>query len=253
MKTRLRAQETPCTLPSIDAPVVCAERKVDGPAPAGRASSEEADVQVINDNREAADATLQQTADGAENLAEALAEPHPSWPARYRVEAEVLRVALGALAPVIEHVGSTAVAGLAARPVIDIAIGVAQPAALDAQTDRLANFGYQLIHDADLAPDAADRFASERVLVRRLRGVCTHRVEVVRIGGEAWHQLLMFRDMLRLDRELARSYESIKRELLRQARGRAALYASGKADFIRAALGRPAFGSPAAQVHGRAA
>jgi GrpB-like predicted nucleotidyltransferase (UPF0157 family) len=166
-----------------------------------------------------------------------LAPYHPSWPARFRVEAEVLRVALAPLAPVIEHVGSTAVPGLAALPVIDMAVGVAVPAELDAHADRLANFGYRLMRATD------DTTPGRRTLLRTVRGVRTHHVHVVTAFGDAWHRLLMFRDMLRLDGDLAASYASLKHELARQARSRPLLYAAGKADFIRSVLGRPAFTS----------
>jgi GrpB-like predicted nucleotidyltransferase (UPF0157 family) len=164
-----------------------------------------------------------------------LTPSHPAWPARFRVEAEVLRVALAPLAPMIEHVGSTAVPGLAAMPVIDIAMGVSDPTAVDRYADRLANFGYQLM------TGEAHRAVDRRVLIRQVRGVRTHHVHVVGAFGPAWHRLLMFRDMLRLDRDLALTYESLKRELAQQTRGRPLMYASGKADFIASMLGRPAF------------
>jgi GrpB-like predicted nucleotidyltransferase (UPF0157 family) len=170
----------------------------------------------------------------AEAIAE-IAPYHPAWPARFRVEAEVLRVALGSLAPVIEHVGSTAVPGMAAVPVIDLAVGVADPAAVDAHAERLSNFGYRLMNTPEYR--ATDR----RVLVRTVRGVRTHHVHVVTAFGDAWHRLLMFRDMLRLDPDLAATYVSLKRELARQTQGRPLMYAVGKADFIRSMLGRPAF------------
>jgi GrpB-like predicted nucleotidyltransferase (UPF0157 family) len=164
-----------------------------------------------------------------------IAPYHPAWPARFRVEAEVLRVALAALTPVVEHVGSTAVPGLAAVPVIDIAVGVADPTAVDAHAERLSNFGYRLMSAPEyMAPD-------RRVLMRTVRGVRTHHVHVVTAFGDAWHRLIMFRDMLRLDPDLAATYASLKRELARQTHGRPLMYAVGKADFIRSMLGRPAF------------
>lgn len=169
-----------------------------------------------------------------------LVPSHPAWPARFRVEAEVLRVALAPLSPVIEHVGSTAVPGLAAVPVIDIAVGVNDPTMVDRYGSRLANFGYLLMMGE------AHRAADRRVLIRQVRGVRTHHVHVVAAFGPAWHRLLMFRDMLRLDRDLALTYESLKRELAQQTRGRPLSYASGKADFIASMLGRPAFAREAA-------
>lgn len=166
-----------------------------------------------------------------------------AWPARYRVEAEVLRAALRGHSPVIEHVGSTAIPGLAAMPVIDLMLGLSDPVSVDAQAARLANFGYRLlVDDAHRAPD-------RRVLTRHVRGVLTHQVHVVPAFGDAWHRLLMFRDLLRLDRDLALAYESLKRELARQTRGRPLAYATGKADFIASVLGRPAFAPAPAPAH----
>jgi len=164
-----------------------------------------------------------------------IAPYHPSWPARFRVEAEVLRVALSPLSPVVEHVGSTAVPALSAMPVIDIAVGVSDPALVDDHAARLENFGYRLMTTPEY--QVADR----RVLLRIVRGVRTHHVHVVTAFGDAWHLLLMFRDMLRLDRDLAITYDALKRELARQNQGRPLLYAAGKADFIRSMLGRTAF------------
>jgi GrpB-like predicted nucleotidyltransferase (UPF0157 family) len=156
---------------------------------------------------------------------------HPSWPARFRVESEVLRVALNTLSPLIEHIGSTAVPGLAAKPVIDMMVGLSDPAAVDEQADRLANFGYRLINGIETVQPG------RRLLVRTVRGVRTHQVHVVEAFGEHWHRLLLFRDMLRLDRALAESYETLKRRLAEPHAGSAVLYANAKSNFVASVLG----------------
>ena len=186
-----------------------------------------------SDPRAAANRPLQ-AVDRLDSSAPQIVPYQPSWSARFRVEAQVLRVALAPLSPVVEHVGSTAVPGLAAMPVIDMAVGVAEPAAVDVHADRLANFGYRVMTSPEYR--AADR----RVLLRTVHGVRTHHVHVVPVFGDAWHRLLMFRDMLRLDRDLCTGYESLKRELARQTQGRPLSYAAGKADFIGSVLGRTA-------------
>jgi GrpB-like predicted nucleotidyltransferase (UPF0157 family) len=160
-----------------------------------------------------------------------LVPPHPSWPARFRVEAEVLRVALSSLSPLIEHIGSTAVLGLAAKPVIDMLVGISQPADIDRQADRLANFGYRLVTGVEyLQP-------GRRLLVRTVRGVKTHQVHVVESFGEHWHRLLLFRDMLRIDRRLAEAYAALKQRLAEEHPGSAVAYASGKSNFVASVLG----------------
>ncbi len=160
-----------------------------------------------------------------------LAPYHPSWPARFRVEAEVLRVALAPLAPRLEHIGSTAVPGLEAKPIIDIMLGVRHPALVEEHARRLANFGYQLL------PSAYDESGQRRFLVRAVRGMRTHHVHVVEFSAEQWHRLLLFRDLLRIDAALAAGYVRLKRELCRQfARNRLA-YTSGKSMFVQQVLG----------------
>ncbi len=56
-----------------------------------------------------------------------LADYDPRWPERYQAEAARIRVALAGWIEQIEHVGSTAVPGLAAKPIVDIAVGVREP------------------------------------------------------------------------------------------------------------------------------
>jgi GrpB-like predicted nucleotidyltransferase (UPF0157 family) len=158
-----------------------------------------------------------------------------SWPARFRVEAEVLRVALVVLTPVIEHCGSTAVPQLAARPVIDLLVGLPMPRLVDSLASRLANFGYVLMetpaqpYDAPYAP---------RMLTRQVRGLVTHHVQVVESHGDAWHRILLFRDLLRADPTLAHQYTAVKLDLLRARPGNAVAYANGKSRFIDSVLGR---------------
>ncbi|MFO0101263.1 MAG: GrpB family protein [Betaproteobacteria bacterium] len=159
----------------------------------------------------------------------------PSWPARFRVEAEVLRVALAVLTPVIEHCGSTAVPHLAARPVIDVLVGLPMPKLVDPLAGRLANFGYVLM--GTTAQPYAEPYAP-RMLTRQVRGLVTHHVQVVESHGDAWHRILLFRDLLRADAALAHQYAAVKFDLLRARPGDAVAYANGKSSFIDSILGR---------------
>lgn len=157
----------------------------------------------------------------------------PAWPGQFRVEAEVLRTALSNLAPRVEHVGSTAVAGLPARPTVDILLGVLRPADIDAHTSRLRNFGYAP------APHSDNDGEQRRFLARTVRGALTHHVHVVEAFSHTWHRLLLFRDLLRIDPQLVSEYAALKRSLAaRYAKNRIA-YTAGKTAFIQAVLGLP--------------
>jgi len=134
-----------------------------------------------------------------------LAEYDPSRLEQFAVESAALTEALGGYAVAIEHVGSTAVPGLAGKPTIDIAAGVTT---LDLDADvweAVIRRGYT----------AAEPRRPDEKLFRRGRDVPWQViVHVVAWGGPAWRDYLVFRNALRLDPELAGNYERLKRRLL---------------------------------------
>jgi GrpB-like predicted nucleotidyltransferase (UPF0157 family) len=153
----------------------------------------------------------------------------PSWPARFRVESVVLRAALDALQPRFEHVGTTAVPRMPGRPIVDILLGLPRACDLEPHLDRLRNFGYALAVD----PGSRDR----RTLVRTVRGVQTHEVQVVETFSDNWHRTLLFRDLLRTDPLLAAEYEDVRRRLAADHAASPLAYERGKAVFIESVLG----------------
>ena len=165
-----------------------------------------------------------------------------SWQARFLVEADLLRVALADLNPRLEHIGSTAVPGIAARPIVDMVVGVAQLADRPTMIGRLRNYGYL----AD--PNQVGAAPALRCLVRQVRDMPTHQVHVVEAYGELWHQLLLFRDLLRSDPLLAAEYEGLKRRLARTHAKSPVAYMAAKTEFVERVLGarKPVSSSSAA-------
>jgi GrpB-like predicted nucleotidyltransferase (UPF0157 family) len=155
-----------------------------------------------------------------------LREYTPLWPELFRIEAEQLREALGALAVAVEHVGSTAVPGLIAKPILDIAVAIPEHAVVPRCATPLARLGYQYAYWADLENDYTFEKGAER----------THHVHLVLHEGRQWLDYLRFRDALRTNAPLASEYERTKRALgARYCRDRAA-YTRAKAEFIRHVL-----------------
>lgn len=162
--------------------------------------------------------------------------PHdPAWPARFEAEAARLRVALGARALRVEHVGSTAVPGLAAKPVIDIQVSVP---ALDRFADdaaALAMLGYLHVSLGDF--DAVYPFFQKPE-----RWPSTHHVHLCAAGSDEERRHLAFRDALRADPALAAGYAALKAELARRHGGATLAererYSLGKTEFVCAALAR---------------
>ena len=137
-----------------------------------------------------------------------LAEYNASWTERFSVEAEQIKGALGDLVVQVEHVGSTSVPALAAKPTVDIAVGATTIELPRAAVRRMEEVGFE----------HADH--PERPWVRNFRKGPTFPreviVHVVEWGGPHWHAYLRFRDALRSDPELAAEYEQLKRRLLRE-------------------------------------
>jgi tRNA threonylcarbamoyladenosine biosynthesis protein TsaE len=135
-----------------------------------------------------------------------LAEHDPAWSERFEAEADALRRALGSVAIQIEHVGSTSIPGVAAKPTIDVAVGVTTLTLPPQAVAGLEGLGYHEAHDETRSWER--RF-------RRGSGVPWETiVHVVEWGGAPWNDFLRFRDALRADRGLALEYERLKRALL---------------------------------------
>lgn len=152
----------------------------------------------------------------------------PAWPSMFEAEAARLRGMLdGTLVAGLEHFGSTAIPGLAAKPVIDILIAVRSLAeARGSFIDPLRQLGYV--------------FWAENPRIDRLffvKGMPpygerrTHHVHVTEPDGELWQRLL-FRDYLRANPAAARRYERLKHELAQRFRSDREAYTEAKSAFV---------------------
>ncbi|GLY53827.1 GrpB family protein [Lentzea sp. NBRC 102530] len=161
--------------------------------------------------------------------------PHsPAWAARARAEVAALTELLTPwLVDGVEHVGSTAVPGLAAKPIVDL---MALVNSLDATpVDLLADHGWFYV------PPELDNRPWRRFFVKP--DATGHRREahlhVIQAGHPRWADQLRFRDALRADAALARQYEDLKRELSDRSGHDREAYTAGKADFVARALRGP--------------
>lgn len=152
----------------------------------------------------------------------------PSWPERFRQEADLLRSALRPwLVGDIEHIGSTAVPGLSAKPVIDIMapvrnLDVARPAIAAAVVAGYCHYPYK--------PDQMHWFCKPSPDVR------THHLHLVPWGSALWHDRIQFRDALRSDPALADAYQRLKMALAAEHAHDREAYTDAKSGFIAAAL-----------------
>jgi GrpB-like predicted nucleotidyltransferase (UPF0157 family) len=157
-----------------------------------------------------------------------IADYDPSWPAVFEQLRDRLTTCLGSLGVVIEHVGSTAVAGLAAKPIIDLDVVIADRTDLPAVIQRLRPLGYQ--HEGDLGVPGREAFTTPP-------GTPRHHLYVCAVGTPALSRHLAFRDALRADRGLADSYGDLKRTLAAARLGHdRSAYTEAKSAFIEQAL-----------------
>jgi NAD-dependent deacetylase len=148
-------------------------------------------------------------------VAEALVEPlevvayDPAWPRLYEQEAARVRAALGQDVVEIEHIGSTAVPGLAGKPVIDVSVGLRRPELSMEQVAAVEALGYEYLGENGLPG---------RLFFRRSEaGTRTHHLHVVEIDGEHWHRHRAFREYLRSHPDEAGRYAAEKLRLAAQA------------------------------------
>ena len=155
-----------------------------------------------------------------------LVEYQPIWPEQFQREAGRIRVALGSRALSIDHVGSTSVPGLAAKPIIDIALTIADSANEAAYVPDLEAAGYQLrIREPDWYEHRLFKGPEADVNVHVFSRDC---VEVER--------MIVFRDRLRTNDDDRRLYERTKRELASRRWKYVQHYANAKSDVIATIL-----------------
>ena len=157
-----------------------------------------------------------------------LAEYDPQWPELYRREEEKIRAALGDRALRVEHAGSTSVPGLAAKPVIDIVLEVADTTTEDAYVPALEAAGYVLrIREPE--------WFEHRLLKGADPSVNLH---VFPAGCPESERMLRFRDHLRTDERDRELYLRTKRQLAAQTWKHVQHYADAKSEVVEAILTR---------------
>jgi GrpB-like predicted nucleotidyltransferase (UPF0157 family) len=147
-----------------------------------------------------------------------LAAHDKGWMAIAAQEMARLSLNLKVATDTIQHIGSTAVADLIAKPIIDIMIGVAAYPPPTSLIERLRQIGYECLGEAGVP---------ERLYFRR-RAVDSFNVHVSLIGGRHWLNNLSFRDLLRSEPAARRRYEAAKLDAIRAGHNMLLAYSNAK-------------------------
>jgi GrpB-like predicted nucleotidyltransferase (UPF0157 family) len=158
----------------------------------------------------------------------ALVDYDPEWPRLFEEERARLAGVLGSAVLAIEHIGSTAVPGLAAKPVLDLAAAVTRLSSVESLVGPLAGLGYRYLGEYGLPG---------RLFFEKGDPV-THHLHAVEVTGHHWRVWRLFRDYLRRHPEDARQYAQFKRELAARYAADRDAYTRSKSDFVNAVLAK---------------
>lgn len=145
-----------------------------------------------------------------------------SWLAKYEAEREQLCRVLKGVMQAIEHIGSTSVCGLDAKPIIDIAVRLPSVTLVSDLVERLAQLDYA--YQGEFGLHGRHFFTKGEPRAFHLH--------LVDNSTNHWRRWIDFRDALRRDPVLRQDYQRLKHELARKYRFQRPLYSEGKSDFI---------------------
>lgn len=156
----------------------------------------------------------------------------PHWPVLYEQEKGRIVSAIGPKVLAIEHVGSSAVPGLGAKPIIDIMVAVRRLSDAEECIESLLSIGYEYV------PEYNEIIPERRYFHKGPAEARTHHLHMVELTSEFWERHLLFRDFLRRRPQEAKRYWELKKELAERFRSDREAYTEAKSAFIESAVAR---------------
>jgi GrpB-like predicted nucleotidyltransferase (UPF0157 family) len=150
----------------------------------------------------------------------------PAWPALADAELRRLKAALGEVAVRLEHIGSTGVSGLAAKPILDLQLSVAAIKPRERYVEPLERLGYLFVP----APESPEHHFFARPPERPR----THHLHVCEAGSEHEFRHVAVRDFLRAHDDEAASYAALKRQAVARHPQDRLAYIEGKDEYVAA-------------------
>lgn len=153
-----------------------------------------------------------------------LADHDPEWEKLAAQTIERLWRVFGSTAKDIQHVGSTAITSIKAKPIIDIAVAVEDFSLIEPLVPEIKKAGFIYRSDVD------DDWQKYIVLNHTDSDIRISNIHIVEAGGEAWHDYLLFRDYLNIDLASAKEYEAVKLGLMENFKHDRIAYCDGKTE-----------------------
>ena len=158
-----------------------------------------------------------------------IVEHQSDWHALAVDACQKVQIATSKLLAEVQHVGSTAVPGLLAKPILDIAAGIKNWELVPEIITRMTDIGY--IYRGDAGVNGGHLFVWESS-----PNIRTIHVHVVEYNGSQWNNYLLFRDLLRQDSQIRRQYAELKEQLKSRYPNNRKAYTAGKRGFVMKCL-----------------
>tara|TARA_B100000809_G_C14758154_1_gene394746 strand:+ start:70 stop:570 length:501 start_codon:yes stop_codon:yes gene_type:complete len=152
---------------------------------------------------------------------------YPKWQLDFEKESKLLLNSIKEQGTKIEHIGSTSIKGLGAKPVIDIMIGLIDFNTANNHISAITELGYTYVSEFE------NEMPYRKFFTKEFNGKRSHHIHMVELKTEFWNRHLKFRNHLRLDNEDRDKYMDLKMNLAKREWTDVNEYASAKSEFIR--------------------
>jgi len=152
------------------------------------------------------------------------------WKELYKREEELLYSSIGNYVLDIQHIGSTSIPGILAKPIIDIAVGLKSLDLVKKIIKPLKSIGYQYLGEKGVT--------NRHFFVKGIEKNRTHYLHVEKLGSKNWKNHILFRDYLLKNKEAAKEYSQLKRELALKYKNDRDAYLTEKESFIQKIIKR---------------
>ncbi|RSL35421.1 GrpB family protein [Salibacterium salarium] len=154
-----------------------------------------------------------------------ISDYNPNWEKEFEYEKKRILDVLGDKVVGIEHIGSTSIKGLEAKPIIDIIVGVQDLDEVSNFVSPLSEIEYEYVPKFE--------FKDRKFFRKGLWGQGTCHLHLCEFNSSEWIEKLLFRDYLRLHPEVAKEYASLKKELATKYKFDRQTYTKKKEPFIK--------------------
>jgi GrpB-like predicted nucleotidyltransferase (UPF0157 family) len=166
-----------------------------------------------------------------------IVEYNPEWTRLYEEERELIQKVIGRVAVAIEHIGSTAVPGLGAKPTIDIMVAVPRISDAEKCMEPLSSIGYEYQPEQEASMPERRFFRKGQPLKEQ-----HYHLHMIEKKSDFWKQHLLFRDYLRTHPKTAQQYYKLKKELASKYGSNREGYTEAKTSFIESIVAKAIYG-----------